>query len=573
MVLAAEARKISLPLGPSPSSISFASPFPPRLSSFLFDPNSLSLALMLADSSISLFSPLSVFSVSSPTSLPPPQTLIPAPSSSACFLRFRTSSNSKPLTLFVAAGPSHGGSRVLIRFLVQSKEAAEFVPVQIGCGQRGLEFDRKSGGVLVDCSHGLKVVLAGSVNYFAMYSASAAKVWVFGVKTAAEDQGNANYGGVGVNLRLVKCALIDCQALVTAMSLSSEFLIMGELNGVRVFPLRLLVKGLLDRKKKTKKLPLRIGIKENENLEGNVEIKLQNSNLPNGFDRGQDVRYDITKNKLIQAKLKVIAQKNAVGMPRLAPNGVMGAQIHGTPAFSGSPYGLNLSTLSSSIFLVKPKSQRLSQDSDKWGALFLPFNSKDEGLPARKTPYLTKKAISIHGFLQNKFLVADSDGSVHILCASISGPSIMKQLSNIKEVQQIAVLPDLSDESQTVWLSDGYHSVHVMAEPDVSTSSNLKKSDSDDIRLSVVQTIFMSESIRDVQPLSANAVLILGQVISKSDSVAEGLTHVFGLLDGSYSLLYDWVLQSPFCNCQSTFLLGTQASSEFKSYTLIQFDT
>lgn len=206
------------------------------------------------------------------------------------------------------------------------------MPARIGCGQKGLEFDRKSGGALVDCSHGLKVVLAGSVNYFAMYSASAAKVWVFGVNL---DRTDVEFGGVRVNLRLVKCAVIDCQVPVTCVSVSTGFLIMGELNGVRVFPLRPLAKGWVGGKKMNKKLPLRIGSKENGNLEGAVEIKPCNSKLPNGLVGGHEGSYDVNKNGLNQVKFKVIANNNAVGMTKLVPNGVMGANIDGPPVSSG----------------------------------------------------------------------------------------------------------------------------------------------------------------------------------------------------------------------------------------------
>jgi hypothetical protein len=93
-------------------------------------------------------------------------------------------------------------------------------------------------GVLMNVKHGVSVKVVGSVNYFAVYSVSSFKIWVFAVKMMEDDD-----GGSGGGLRLMKCAVIRCSRPVWSLSISFGFLILGEENGVRVFGLRRLVKG------------------------------------------------------------------------------------------------------------------------------------------------------------------------------------------------------------------------------------------------------------------------------------------------------------------------------------------
>ncbi|KAG6659773.1 hypothetical protein CIPAW_03G059600 [Carya illinoinensis] len=114
---------------------------------------------------------------------------------------------------------------------------------------------------------------------------------------------------------------------------------------------------------------------------------------------------------------------------------------------------------------VKQSSIRLRQDSSEGGACFVPFTT-DEQLP------------------------------------------------HIMKVQKLAILPDVSIRTQTVWISDGYYSVHVMAASDMDTAVNeneRKESEEKLMQISVSQAIFTSEKVEDVIPLASNAVLILGQ--------------------------------------------------------------
>lgn len=122
----------------------------------------------------------------------------------------------------------------------------------MSCNQRDLKFDKNKSGVVFSVNHGVSVKLIGSINVFAMYSISNRKVWVFAVKMAGDEEDDD-----GMNIKLMKSAVIDCSVPIFSISVSFGFLILGEDNGVRVFQLRPLVKGKL--KKHHRLLNLRNG--------------------------------------------------------------------------------------------------------------------------------------------------------------------------------------------------------------------------------------------------------------------------------------------------------------------------
>lgn len=221
-----QATKLSLP-NPSLSS--------PQITNLLFEPHSLSLALMHSDSSFSLYPSFPPLSLSS---LPPPQVIVPSPCSSAAFVALQNSnSNSDSKVLFVASGPHKGGSQILLRFYVL-ESCKSFRRVRVVCTQKDLRSDDKLG-VLVNFRHGLSIRLAGSVNFFAMYSVSSLKIWVFAVKMVGAGGG----GDDGMGLKLMRCAVIDCCKPIWSISISFGFLLLGEDDGVRVVNLRPFVRG------------------------------------------------------------------------------------------------------------------------------------------------------------------------------------------------------------------------------------------------------------------------------------------------------------------------------------------
>ncbi|XP_059670565.1 uncharacterized protein LOC132316076 isoform X2 [Cornus florida] len=428
-----QAAKLDLPK--SPPSLSLSSP---HISSLLYEPHSLSLALMHSDSSFSLYPSFSPFSLPShsPT-LDFPQTFIPSPSSSATFLRLQNPNpNSTPRVLFLVASPHRAGAAVHLRFWILRKSRS-FVKAQVVCNQSGLRFDSRKVGVVFDVNHGVSIQLVGSINVFAMYSVSNCKIWVFAVKMAGDEDDD------GVTVKLMKCAVIDCCKPVSAISVSFGFLILGEENGVRVFPLRPLVKG---RVRKQKNLNSRVN---------NDRIVGQRSSLPNGVIQKMNDSDDLSSNSVIRSSYRVGGE------------GIVENSSNGYPEGKIDKHGDR----------VKPRSMKLRQDCKGGGVCFVAFKSKEvENFQSTK-PLNSAKAISIDALSATKFMILDSLGGLHLLCLSspVLGPEIpchMNCLTSAMEVQKLAVLPDTSTRTETIWLSNGHHSVHMMTLSDPDTSVN-----------------------------------------------------------------------------------------------------
>lgn len=139
------------------------------------------------------------------------------------------------------------------------------------CNHSDLRPEEGKFGVVFGVSHGVSVKLAGSVNVFAMYSISNAKIWVFSVKHLGNEE-----------VKLMKCAVIDCSTPVFSMSLSFGFLILGEENGVRVLPLWPLIKG---RARNSKGSNEKNAINA---LERDNKMDSKRQNLQNGMINGVD---------------------------------------------------------------------------------------------------------------------------------------------------------------------------------------------------------------------------------------------------------------------------------------------
>ncbi|XP_062106332.1 uncharacterized protein LOC133817750 isoform X2 [Humulus lupulus] len=456
-----QASKLSLP-NPSLSSS--------HVSSILFEPSSLSLALMHSDSSFSLYPSLSPLHQLS--SLPPPQTLVPAPSSSSAFVLLKNpnSTNSKSgsesdsRVVFVVSGPYAGGSRILLRLYILQRQKKVFSRARVVCNQKDLRFDQRLG-VLVDSVHGVSIKLAGSVNFMAMYSASSSKVWVFALKLVGDDNGD------GIAVKLMRCAGIECCKPLFSISVSFGLLILGEENGVRAFNLRQLLKGRDSKAKRSQ-------------LNSNVR-KL---GLPNGVVQA-DVRGDrCGKCDVVEGTWEITCHCYLDGRK----------QKH--------------------LLSGKQRAIRLRQDSCEPGACFVAFSGKDaEELSARVK--MSVKAISIQALSLKKFIILDSTGDLHLLCWSNHVPGLdmashMRRLPRVMNVQRLAVLADSSIRTQTIWVSDGYHSLHMIAASDMETvvdENDRTENEEKLMQISVIRAIFSSEKIEDVIPLAANSTLVLGQ--------------------------------------------------------------
>ncbi|MED6160639.1 hypothetical protein PIB30_053287 [Stylosanthes scabra] len=427
------------------------------LSSILFEPTSLSLALTHSDSSLSLYPSLSLLSLSS---LPSPQTLIPSPSSSSTFLLLRTSnSNSPPRVLFLSSAPYRAGSQILLRFYLLNPKTNAFFRPRVLSSHKDLRFEPHLG-VLVNSKHGVSIKLSASVNYFAMYSVSAAKVWVFAAKLDCGEDGS---GGDAV--KLMRCSVIECSRPVWSVTLSFGFLLLGEENGVRVFSLRRIAKGRIKKGKNV----------HSKATNGSGLVKRGGRRIGSGG--GGDGALDLACNGDLEGRI----------------------EKHGVA--------------------VKQTNVKLKHDDRDGGAYFVALKQNEVETKSMTRATMPVKAISIQALSQRMFLILDSGGDVHLLSLSNSGIGVditgcVRQLPHFMKVQNLAVLPDISTISQTVWISDGNHSVHMFSAVDMENALN--EANGNDVvekqmQLPVVRVLFSSEKVQDVTSVASNSVLILGQ--------------------------------------------------------------
>ncbi|KAL0549354.1 hypothetical protein IC582_013835 [Cucumis melo] len=481
-----QATKLSLP-NPSLSS--------PQISSLLFEPHSLSLALMHSDSSFSLYPSFSALSLSS---LPSPQVVVPSPCSSAAFVALQNSnSNSDTKVLFVVSGPHKGGSQILLRFYVLEGSKL-FRRAPVVCTQKDLRSDDKLG-VLVNFRHGISVRLAGSVNFFAMYSVSSLKIWVFAVKMVGD-------GDDDIGLKLMRCAVIDCCKPIWSINISFGFLLLGEDNGIRVVNLRPFVRG---RGRKVRNL--------NANTSSNGKREVQKSFLPHGDVCGTSGGTDLNGGSLVVSSngfnLQASRSEDAGSS---ACNGCLDGKFDKNSS-SGFSYMARKWVLKVPSF-VRPRCIKLRQDSSE-GLYFVALKRRaNEDLKSAKM--MSLKAISIQALSPKKILILDSVGDLHLLHLANAANGFdfscnIRPLPHLMKVQMLTSFPDTSIRNQTVWLSDGNHSVHIMVIPDVdSVVPENMGNESEEVlmkRISVMQAIFSGEKIQDITSLAANAVLILGQ--------------------------------------------------------------
>ncbi|KHN47654.1 hypothetical protein glysoja_037755 [Glycine soja] len=169
--------------------------------------------------------------------------------------------------------------------------------------------------------------------------------------------------------------------------------------------------------------------------------------------------------------------------------------------------------------VVKQTNVKLKHDNRDGGSCFVTLKVNEVKTKSPTKVSMSIKAISIQAVSQRMFLILDSHGDLHLLSLSNSGIGVditgnVLQLPHIMKVRSLAVLPDLSTMSQTIWISDGCHSVHMFTAMDIENALN--EADGNDcneklMHLPVIRVLFSSEKIQDIISLSANSILILGQ--------------------------------------------------------------
>ncbi|OEL35513.1 hypothetical protein BAE44_0003468 [Dichanthelium oligosanthes] len=171
---------------------------------------------------------------------------------------------------------------------------------------------------------------------------------------------------------------------------------------------------------------------------------------------------------------------------------------------------------------------RVKQSSGNYCPFLLTFQNDGHNSQGGMELLKSVKAVSIHPLSKNKFLVLDSYGVLHVFSLSTtevgSGAARKQYSENIRtyrldypmKVQLSAVFPSSSIKAQIFWVSDGGHSVHVMSAFDIESTNGddggaIGERELATTKLSAIEAIFTSERVQDIVPISKDSVLILGQ--------------------------------------------------------------
>uniref|UniRef100_A0A453FAU6 Uncharacterized protein n=1 Tax=Aegilops tauschii subsp. strangulata TaxID=200361 RepID=A0A453FAU6_AEGTS len=396
-----------LPLPPAPSSptslLLAPAPSPSR-----------AFALLFPDASARLFASLPAPAPASAASPAPAPTPVPSPlAAAACFALLLPSSH----LLFLSAHPAPSSPAVHLR--AYSLASARFAPAPL-------------------------------------LSLAAGQIWVLAPRMAAD----------GRTLELHKCAVIQLEPTrpVYAMEVAMGRLLLGEAGGVRVFPLRSLMKG---------------GREKEGRREGAAASAKKSLHKKNGI-------------------------LNGLIVPVGRGSGARGGQ-------GDAASDCKLTTL------------RVKQSSGSYSSFFLAFNQEDHNSQGGVKLIKSVKAVSIQPSSKDKFLVLDSAGVIHAFSLRNAElePEAAKTcfLDCAMKVQLFAVSPSSSTKTQILWVSDGGHSIQILSAL-LAFDVKSPKSDDDDsdgerelasIKLSATEAIFTSEKVQDIVPISKDSVLILGQ--------------------------------------------------------------
>lgn len=282
-----------------------------------------------------------------------------------------------------------------------------------------------------------------------------------------------------VSVDLVKCAVVDCVLPIYSIGMSMGVMVLGEIGGVRVFPMRVLVKG--------------------------VELKgKRKRHLAAG--KNGDRLFELGKR----------AVPNGVVIPVSQPDGGTSARVERVTEEKAD----------GNQAPSKLRCARLRQNSGDLCSFFIKIQYNNTISESNTAALASVKAISIHVLSQKQFLILDSVGDLHLLTLhgsftalevradSYSKYAHMHCLDVKMKVQVLAVPPDISARPEFVWVSDGAYSVHMLSM--INIESPEKDGEKDDKKekstlLSAAQVIFTSEKVQHIIALSGKAILVVGQ--------------------------------------------------------------
>ncbi|XP_020522358.1 uncharacterized protein LOC18433644 isoform X1 [Amborella trichopoda] len=494
-------------------------------SSLFFEPTSRSFAVMSSDSSILLFPllPLSLPSLSTnshslSSSLPslsaPSCVSIPPPCSSACFIRIHGHGRN-PRVLFLCTSPAKSGSRTLLRAWIL-KENSTFTRAHL-C----FKDTRSNSGISLDLPHGFGVQLSGSVNVFSLHSPSSAKIWVMASKPVAETERmnvvkcavidcNSPVYSIRVFVQYLLLGEEDGVRVFTLKNLVKGKVVKKVVSDkVRVSndgphrSCRNLSNGIFENGQKdggaiSESFTMKFGDDSLKDCSGNVGSK---RNLRNGLIKGLDDNEGIrdtdryrhpnatSYNGKLIGPTGPVSEDN--GFIRVSNYGVSDGQFvcesknllkRGGASFISmdnflptSNQGMKVSSEPDPVPVEIRTTLKLRQDSGEHGSYFVSFKGSDcHGSKCNNPSSASLRVISIHALAHKRFLILDSFGDLHLLNLHgnpsgsetidvASNQSFMKRMDCSMNVQMFGAFSDVSARPRTIWISDGCHSLHVMA--------------------------------------------------------------------------------------------------------------
>ncbi|KAI4965178.1 hypothetical protein ZWY2020_055279 [Hordeum vulgare] len=376
-----------------------------------------------------------------PPQLPPRALPLAA---AACFALLLPSSH----LLFLSAHPAPSSPAVHLR--AYSLASGRFAPAP-------LSFKRHvspSALPLHGLPFGLGVRLAAGVNAVALLSLAAGQIWVLAPRMAADRR----------TLELHKCAVIQLEPTrpVYAMEVAMGRLLLGEAGGVRVFPLRSLMKGGREKE---------------------------------GRSAARDGQGDAASDRKLTT-LRVKQSSGSYSSFFLAFN----QEDH------NSQGGVKL-IKSVKVVSIQPSSKDKFLVLDSAGVIHA-FSLRN----AELEPEVVKTCFLDCAMKVQLFAVFPSSSLVSFVLTFFIFYIVVVYLIN-KCVQSICA------ETQILWVSDGGHSIQILsALPTFDVKSPKSEDDDSDgerelatIKLSATEAIFTSEKVQDIVPISKDSVLILGQ--------------------------------------------------------------
>ncbi|XP_024534396.1 uncharacterized protein LOC9642401 isoform X1 [Selaginella moellendorffii] len=404
-------------------------------------------------------------------------------------------------SFFLVASPSPGttGSCTDLRaWCCDTIDTTRQVPLEAG-GFGGSSSPRMAARL--DIPH-MGVKMVASVNFIALHSPVAGKVWLFAAKLQDPKAGDSSG-----SLLLLSCALLDCSAApVYSIHLSMQHLLIGEIGRVRVFPLRPLVKG--------------------RSLSARQKLAIDSTVAALPPPCGDDNKQAATR---VHAPLNGLYEKYLFNSVVVKKNGFRDLSQDDSSSLDDE--------------FVPEVGKCGDKDCDHRAAKSSPNHQKNGVMSLKHCEEAAVQAIreaqqsisvaltgmeqvvAIHPLSATAFLALDSSGKLQLMSfkrsifakgrARSSKSAVVRVDTRSVEVpfrvSSLAVVPCATDTGgvRTLWLSDGKNSVYVLAVPEDMHSVDGAIAPRGCMR--VMQVLFVGAGTESLVALSPETVLALSE--------------------------------------------------------------